>query len=86
MALQDECYNMLQIILGIDNAVEMLILCHLKSIPSPKVFDAAMKFVVKNSRHIFSQPEWMELVKNHPELCVKVNQCMAATMLPNPSK
>ena len=86
VALQHECYNMLQIILGIDNAVEMLILCHLKSIPSPKVFDAAMKFVVKNSRHIFSQPEWMELVKNHPELCVKVNQCMAATMLPNPAK
>ncbi len=33
-----------------------------------------MKFVLKNCRKLCSQPEWMELMKNHPELCVQANQ------------
>lgn len=80
-ALKDECVNMLQTIQNTDNVIEILIWAYF--FPNQKLLDAATQFVVKNSLHIFSQPEWMELVKDYPELCVKVNQSMAVTMQSN---
>jgi hypothetical protein len=80
-ALKDECVNMLQTIQNTDNVIEILIWAYF--FPNQKLLDAATQFVVKNSLHIFSQPEWIELVKDYPELCVKVNQSMAVTMQSN---
>jgi hypothetical protein len=73
--LKDECIDVLKKELKIDNAIEMFIWSHVNSIS--KLFEEIMKFVVKNSRQISSQAEWMELAKNHPELCVQTIQRMA---------
>ena len=80
-ALQDECVNVLLTIQNTDNVIEILIWAYF--FPNQNLLDAATQFIVKNGRHIFFQPEWMELVKDYPEVCVKVNQCMAVTMSPN---
>jgi len=33
-----------------------------------------MKFVLINCSKLSRQPEWMELMKNYPELCLDITQ------------
>jgi speckle-type POZ protein len=61
--------------LNIGNVIDMLVWAHFHSIE--KLSKKAMKFLVKNFRKLCVQPEWMELMKNHPDLCLRANQQMA---------
>lgn len=76
--LKDECVKMLAIQLGTENALEILIWSQLHSIS--KLFEDAIQVVAKNSLTLCSQPEWLDFIKNYPELCLKVNQRMACLL------
>lgn len=71
--LKHECLDVMLTRLKIDNALNMLALSHLHSIP--KLFEAAKKFVaIFNGRQLCFLPEWMDLMKNYLELCLLVTQ------------
>jgi hypothetical protein len=74
-ALKDECVDVLLTQFNIENVIDMLVWAHFHSIE--KLSKKAMKFLVKNFRKLCVQPEWMELMKNHPDLCLRANQQMA---------
>lgn len=71
-ALKNECVNALKKELKINNAISFLVWAKFYSVP--KLFNKAMKFVLQNCSKLSRQPEWMELIKNHPELCLEVTQ------------
>lgn len=70
--LKSECVDVMLTRLSVNNAVNMLVWSHLHSIP--KLFDATMKFVAANGRQICFLPEWMDLMKNYPDLCLTATQ------------
>ncbi|XP_046445271.1 uncharacterized protein LOC124194913 isoform X2 [Daphnia pulex] len=76
VSLQRECVQaLLQRRLKIENAIDLLIWSHSKAIT--KLFEIAMKFVTDNFRELCYKSEWLEVIKNHPELCLLVNQRVA---------
>jgi hypothetical protein len=73
--LKEECVDVLLTQIDIENVIDMLVWAHFHSIE--KLSEKAMKFLVKHFRKLCVQPEWMELMKNHPDLCLQANQQVA---------
>ena len=73
-SLKMECVNLLAQKIEIKNAIKLLIFAHSRFIP--KLFTLAMKFLAKNSRKIILLPEWLDFMRNYPELCVLVTKNM----------
>lgn len=72
--LKMECIDVLLKKVDITNAISMLIWSHSRFVP--KLFTFAMETLAKNSRDIFLRPEWLDFMRNYPELCVLVTKNM----------
>ena len=77
--LKDDCVNILKTQLNINNAMELLVWAEFQSIRG--LFDSAMVFILKNSDELFSQPNWLDFMKNHPELCLQIKKKMAKLLV-----
>jgi hypothetical protein len=73
--LKTECTDALLKRVNLDNAIRLLVWSHIHSVA--KLKEATLKFLAANSLRIFSQPEWMDLIKNYPELCLLATQHMS---------
>jgi hypothetical protein len=74
--LKNQCVDVLLKRVRRDNAIKLLIWSHFHSIPS--LYHSSMNCVVDNWRELCSKQEWMDFMKNHPELCVLAIQRMAS--------
>jgi hypothetical protein len=74
-SLKDDCVNLLVSQLSNDNAMELLVWAQFHS--QAKLIKKAIHFIVKNSKDLCSQAEWLDFMKDHPNLCVEINQRMA---------
>ncbi|XP_046454137.1 speckle-type POZ protein-like [Daphnia pulex] len=79
--LKKECIKVLQTQLSTENAIDILVWSDFFSITN--LFEIAMEFLLENSRELCFQPQWMNFMKNHPELCLQANQRMAALLPPS---
>jgi hypothetical protein len=60
----------------VENAGEYLVLAH--RINCVKLRESSLDFMAKNAKAICSRrEEWIEIIKNYPELCFEVMQLMA---------
>ena len=73
-SLKEECANVLQHNLQVENATQILITAHLHS--SLKLYDAALSFISKNGKVICTRPEWFDLMKCYPTICFQATQLM----------
>ncbi|XP_046656712.1 TD and POZ domain-containing protein 1-like [Daphnia pulicaria] len=74
-SLQDDCVNLLVTQLSNNNAMEVLVWAQFHSLS--KLFEKALRFIAKNSEELCSQPAWLDFMKDHPKLWLKINQRMA---------
>jgi hypothetical protein len=56
----------------VENAAQYLLLTQLHN--SPKIHEASLDFISKNAKAICSRKDWMEIIKNYPELCFQTTQ------------
>ena len=76
--LKKECIKELLNLLTVGNAIELLIWSDFHS--ASILFKSILKFIAKNFSTIVSKPEWMDMMKNRPDLCLKANQKIAQRM------
>ncbi len=72
--LKEECVDFLLSCIRMDNAIKLMVWAHLYSIKELK--DAALAFAVENGQDICMQPDWEELTKTYPDLCVLATRRM----------
>ena len=72
--LKNECSLSLADNLAVNNATKILILANLHS--CPRLFEVSLNFISRNAKAILPRPDWMELIKNYPELCFQVTKRM----------
>ena len=65
-SLKEECALRLSQDLNVENAVRNLVLAHLNN--SLVLQQYTLDFISKNSKTICCRADWMELIKNYPEL------------------
>ena len=75
-SIKHECVDVLLKRVKLDNAISLLIWADFHSIL--KLRECAVQFLVLNCRQICIKPEWLDFIKNHPELCMLVTQHMSA--------
>lgn len=80
--LKKECVNVLLKEVDSENVIKLLVWSNFHSIT--ELFDGAMKVLVDNFRAISFQPEWLDFMKNFPDLCLVATQRMSA-LLPPPT-
>lgn len=73
--LKEECAALLAKKLRLDNVIRVLVLAHLHSCPD--LYQSSLNFIAKNAKSVCAHPDWMELIKNHPELCLHATQRIA---------
>ena len=73
-SLKEECALNLSQTLAIENAAKYLVLAHLHN--SSELHESALNFMVKNAKAVCSRKDWMEIIKNYPELCFQATQLM----------
>lgn len=80
--LKKECVDVLLKKVDSENVIKLLVWSNFHSIT--ELFDGAMKVLVDNFRAISFQPEWLDFMKNFPDLCLVATQRMS-TLLPPPT-
>lgn len=70
-SLKDECAFVLAKNLKVENAARTLITAYLNS--SSNLHEATLAFMSEHGRAIFSSSDWMDLIKNYPELCFQAS-------------
>lgn len=72
--LKEECAMHLATNLTVANALRYLVLSHLHN--SPVLYKRALSFITRkeNAKVICSRKDWMEVIKNYPELCFQITQ------------
>ncbi|EFX85970.1 hypothetical protein DAPPUDRAFT_45536 [Daphnia pulex] len=79
--LKKECVNVLLKEVDAENVIKLLVWSNFHSIT--ELFDGAMKVLVDNFRAISFQPEWLDFMKNFPDLCLVATQRMSALLPPS---
>ena len=72
VSLKEECASRMVNNLSIDNATQSLIFAHLNN--CSKLYETALQFMAKNAKKVCARSDWLELIKNYPELCFQVTQ------------
>ncbi|XP_057367973.1 speckle-type POZ protein-like [Daphnia carinata] len=74
--LKEECAMYLANTLTVENALSYLVTSHLHN--SPMLYQSALDFITKkeNEKIICRREDWMQIIKNYPELCFQVTQLM----------
>ena len=73
-ALKYECIEMMLSRIKISNAIKLLIWSEKRSIP--KVLEAVMKYISFNGPELCTQPEWMDMMRDYPALCLNATKIM----------
>ena len=66
-SLKEEMVEYIVEELKVENAADILIVSYLFS--STNLYDETLAFIAENSVAICSRPEWLDLVREYPELC-----------------
>ena len=74
-SLKEKCALFLIKNLKVENATHTLIVAHLHS--SHELYKATLDFMSQHGRAICSRSDWMDLIKNFPELCFQATQLIA---------
>jgi hypothetical protein len=77
--LKNVCEDLLVTQLSNSNAIELLVWAQFYSLP--KLIEKTVQFIAKNSEELCSQPAWLDFMKDHPKLCLKIMQRMAKFVL-----
>ncbi len=72
--LKEECALYLSLDLKVENAARYLVLAHLHN--STVLHEATLQFMSENSKAVCSRKDWMDIIKNYPELCFQATQLM----------
>ncbi|XP_057367454.1 kelch repeat and BTB domain-containing protein 4-like [Daphnia carinata] len=72
--LQEECVDFLLFHVQLNNAIDLMIWADVHSIIEIK--EPALKFVAEHFRTICQTAKWADLMKNHPELCLRATRMM----------
>lgn len=70
-SLKKECAAHMSEILSVENATRFLLLAHLHNLT--KLYESSLDFMKKN-KAVCSHMNWMDLMKNYPELCFQATQ------------
>jgi hypothetical protein len=73
-SLKEECANVLQLNLQVENATRTLITANLHS--SLQLYEATLSFIAKNGKSMCSRPEWFDLMRCYPTICFQATQLM----------
>jgi hypothetical protein len=74
--LKEECGQRLSQNLTVENAGQYLVLAH--RINAVKLRKSSLDFMARSAKAICSRrEEWIEIIKNYPELCFEFIQLMA---------
>jgi hypothetical protein len=72
--LKEECAVYLSKDLKVENAARYLVLAHLHN--STVLHEATLQFMSENAKAVCSRKDWMDIIKNYPELCFQATQLM----------
>jgi hypothetical protein len=72
--LKEECAVFLTKDLKVENAARYLVLAHLHN--STVLHEATLQFMSENAKAVCSRKDWMDIIKNYPELCFQATQLM----------
>jgi speckle-type POZ protein len=72
--LKEECALYLSLDLKVENAARYLVLAHLHN--STVLHEATLQFMSENSKAVCARKDWMDIIKNYPELCFQATQLM----------
>jgi speckle-type POZ protein len=73
-SLKEECALRLSQDLNVENAVRNLVLAHFHN--SPTLHQSTLDFMLKNAKFICGREDWLELIKNYPDLSFVAMQMM----------
>ena len=73
-ALKEECASQLVRDISVENASRLLVLAHKHN--SSVLHQSTLNFMSKNAKAICSRKDWMEIIKNYPELSFAAMQMM----------
>ncbi|EFX77564.1 hypothetical protein DAPPUDRAFT_321331 [Daphnia pulex] len=73
-SLKEECAVRLSQDLNVENAVRNLVLAHFHN--SPTLHQSTLDFMSKKAKLICSRADWLELIKNYPDLSFVAMQMM----------
>jgi hypothetical protein len=73
--LKDECARFVLADLNEHNVIDTLVWASKNSLAN--LFDCALHLVSANYPHVSSQPDWQNLIDNHPQIYLRVSQLMA---------
>lgn len=73
-SLKEECASYLSQDITVENASRYLVLAHVHN--SSILHQATLNFMSKNAKAICSRKDWMEIIKNYPELSFAAMQMM----------
>jgi hypothetical protein len=72
--LKEECALYLSNDLKVENAARYLVLAHLHN--STVLHESTLQFMSKNAKAICARKDWMDIIKNYPELSFEATQRM----------
>ncbi|KAI9563080.1 hypothetical protein GHT06_010537 [Daphnia sinensis] len=72
--LKEECALHLSRNLDVENAAHFLTLAHLHN--SAVLQESTLEFISENAKAICSRKDWMDVIKDYPELCFRAMQRM----------
>jgi speckle-type POZ protein len=72
--LKEECALYLSRDLKVENAARYLVLAHLHN--STMLHEATLQFMSENAKAVCARKDWMDIIKNYPELCFQATQLM----------
>jgi len=72
--LKEECALYLSKDLKVENAASYLVLAHLHN--STVLHESTLAFMSKNAKVVCARKDWMDIIKNYPELCFQATQRM----------
>lgn len=72
--LKEDCALHMSRNLKIENAARFLVLAHLHN--SSVLHETTLEFMSKNAKAVCSRKDWMDVIKNYPELCFQAMQLM----------
>jgi speckle-type POZ protein len=72
--LKEECAIYLTKDLKVENAARYLVLAHLHN--STVLHESTLQFMSQNAKAVCARKDWMDIIKNYPELCFQATQLM----------
>jgi speckle-type POZ protein len=82
--LKRECVDVMVTRLTVDNVVSLLVWSHLYWIP--QLYEAAMKFIAVNGRHLCFRPDYAQLMTDYPQLGLLATQRIVNRLLTTDSE